>query len=172
MSAPPPQPPVGFLCNLYWSGAGADGPPVFLPYWLLWPVRLFFSISFLSLPSRDSYWAYWPIGCRLYRSPRSESRPMKNGPAVSSRPLSSILLVPRFYFLICHSPHFISMCFKNSSLHQFNPSPLFLSFLRLWLLLFRAEMDGEESWYCARRQRTQAVRVQTLSWHLAVKMKQ
>lgn len=73
-----------FFCNLYLSGVGADGPPVFLPYWLLWPVPLFFSISFLSLPSRDSYWAYWPIGCRLYRSPRSKSRPMKNGPPVLS----------------------------------------------------------------------------------------
>lgn len=156
-----------FLCHLYWSGAGADGPPVFLSYWLLWPVCLFFSISFLCLPSRDRYWAYWPIDCRLYRSPRSESRPMKNGPAVSSRPLSSILLVPRFFFLIRHSPHFISLCFQNSSLHQFNPSSLFLSFLSLWLLS-RDGWRGEAT----RRQHTQAVRAHTLSWHHTVKMKQ
>lgn len=156
-----------FLCHLYWSGAGADGPPVFLPYWLLWPVCLFFSISFLCLPSRDRYWAYWPIDCRLYRSPRSESRPMKNGPAVSSRPLSSILLVPRFFFLIRHSPHFISLCFQNSSLHQFNPSSLFLSFVSSWLLS-RDGWRGEAT----RRQHTQAVRAHTLSWHHTVKMKQ
>lgn len=68
---------------------------------------------------------------------------MKNGPAVSSCPLSHILLSPRFCFLICHSPHFISLCFQNSSLHQFNPSSLFFSFLSSWLLPFRAKTDGE-----------------------------
>lgn len=61
-----------------------------------------------------------------------------------------------------------------SSLRAFRIIPASVSILPLPLIskVFRAEMDGEESRYRACRQSTLHVRVQTLSWHHAVKMKQ